>query len=210
MEFRLLTKKSDIEASQSLLYDVYIQEMGWLPEENNPSGIEILQSYKTNLLIDNYDDYALWFGVYIENKLAACWRLCPPIKGLFELEKYHHLPDFLKRARSLEITRLAIQEEYRRSTSVLVQLALGTAQYLGKRFDYTFATAQFPEPGQLYLRLGAKKIGNPFKYSEKDDNEVVLTYFDLNDRSTLLARRVQRFNRPIHKPSQSLTIAMGI
>ena len=207
MEFRLLTEKPEIEAAKSLLYDVYIQGMGWLPEENNPSRIKITQSPQNNLLTDNY---ALWFGIYVEKTLVACWRLCPPVKGLFELEQYHHLPDFLKRTRALEITRLAIRAEYRRSTSILVKLALGTAQYLGNRFDYTFATAQFPDPGQLYLRLGAKKVGKPFKYSEKDDNEVFLTYFDLNDRSTLLARRAKHFNQPIHRPSQLLTIAVGV
>ncbi len=193
MQFKILRQQQEIEQAQSLLYQVYIEEMGWTPDIDNPSELRI-RIYKNQCyLVDKYDAYANWFGVYLESELIACWRLCPPINGKFELEEYNSIPAFLHQSKSLEINRLALRSDYRRSHNVLFHLASNTMSEVVEKFDYTFAATQFPNPGTLYLRLGATKVeSSSFKYSIKDDQKVSLLYFDLKDKSTLLSKRLSK------------------
>ena len=193
MQFKALKYPQEIAQAQALLHQVYMEEMGWVPDIDNPSKLKIKVSDDQRYLTDKYDAHAYWFGIYVESELVACWRLCPPVDGKFELEEYNPIPERLTQSKSLEITRLAIRADYRRSRNVLFQLASRTMGEVMDKFDYTFAATQFPNPGTLYLRLGATKVeGSSFKYSIKDDQDVSLLYFDLKDKTTLLFKRLSK------------------
>lgn len=176
----------EIRMAQRLIYEVFVDEIGWVPNQVNPSGIRFVNDSEGTLFADDFDDVATWFGTFQNQELIACWRFCEPKNGKFELEHYHPLPDFLKAAKSLEVTRLVIQPKYRNRSRVMLDLTQTTYKHLGHRFDYIFAAVEFPNPGNLYLKLGMKQIAvKPFKYSPWDRNEVQLIVLDLKDRTTV-------------------------
>ncbi|WP_143467789.1 N-acyl amino acid synthase FeeM domain-containing protein [Leptolyngbya ohadii] len=181
-----LESDHEIRIAQRLVYRVFVNEMGWIPPADNPSGIQFVEDQAAPRFVDHFDQTALWFGTFYHQKLIACWRFCQPLDGKFELEHYQPLPNFLKASRSLEVTRLVIDPSHRKRSRGLLHLAQTTYRHLCDRFDYTFAAVEFPHPGDLYLKLGSKQADvKPFKYSPLDPNEVQLIVLDLKNRETL-------------------------
>lgn len=186
---RPLLNRDEIRSAQRLIYQVYVEEMGWIPAEDNPSEIQLVNWENYKIFVDSFDEVAIWFGTFYDQELIACWRFCRPLNHLFELERYHPIPDFLKYSRSLEVTRLAIHQNHRNKSRVMLNLAQQTFLYLHQDFDYTFSAVTFPYPGNLYLKLGLKKVDlAPFKYSSSDQAEVSLIYLNYKDRTTLVSR----------------------
>ncbi|UIE39638.1 GNAT family N-acyltransferase [Leptodesmis sichuanensis] len=186
---RPLQIEQHIKLAQRLVHQVFVEEMGWIPDPLNPSGIRCVDDRLGKLFVDDFDEAAIWFGTFHHGHLIACWRFCPPRNGKFELEHYHPIPDFLKTSASLEVTRLVIYPQYRQRSRVLLNLAQTTHQHLRDQFNYVFAAVEFPHPGNLYLKLGLKRAGvSPFKYSPVDQNEVEIVVLDLQDRTTLASQ----------------------
>ncbi|GAA6623690.1 hypothetical protein [Scytonema sp. NUACC26] len=99
------------------------------------------------------------------------------------MELYHPLPDFLKSSLAVECTRLVIHKNHRNQSGVLIELYYLAYTFLESHgYYYVFATATFPTPGNLYLKLGMKKHEtHAFKYNDLDLNEVSIIYLDLKD-----------------------------
>jgi hypothetical protein len=181
-----LKDKHEIKMAQKLVYQVFVEEMGWIPQMDNPSGIKFIDEQDCKLFLDDFDNEANWFGSFHNQELIACWRFCEPKNGKFELENYHPIPEFLKTSKSLEVTRLAIHQKYRKTSRVMLNLTQTSYKYLCHSFDYTFAAVEFPNPGNLYLKLGLRKVDiKPFKYSYLDKNVVQLIYLDFKDQTTV-------------------------
>lgn len=175
-----------IKLAQRLIYQTFIEEIGWIPDRDNPSGIQVIHQQNDRYFVDAYDQVARWFGTFHRDRLIACWRFCAPLDGKFELEHYHPIPEFLKTSRSLEITRLVVHPQYRTRSRVMLHLTQATYQHLCPDYDYTFAAVEFPYPGDLYLKLGAKKLTvPPFKYSPTDRNTVEMIALDFQDKTTV-------------------------
>jgi len=180
--------QEEFPLAQRLVYQVFVDEIGWIPELSNPSGIRFEIWKNSPIFVDNYDSVAQWFGTFHHDRLIACWRFCKPLDDRFELERYHPIPDSLKQSSSLEVTRLVIHPCYRHTSRILLHLARSTYQELWKSFDNVFTAVAFPNPGNLYLKLGAKKLDlPPFKYLSSDLSEVSLITLDLKDKRTLVS-----------------------
>lgn len=183
---RFLESDEEIRMAQRLIYQVYVEEIGWIPEQENPSRIHFQSWQGKMLFMDDFDRNALWFGTFHYDELIACWRFCPPQQGKFELELYHPVPNFLKASNSLEVNRLAIHRNYRNRSRIIYGLIREAYETLYQDFDYTFAAVTFPNPGDLYLKIGLKKLNVPsFKYSPSDPQEVSLICLDFKDQTTL-------------------------
>jgi len=184
---RLLKGEHEVRMAQKLVYQVFVEEMDWIPTKDNPSLIRFIEDNDgSKLFVDDFDDVAMWFGSFYNQKLIACWRFCEQKNGKFELERYHAIPEFIRTSKNLEVTRLVVHPEYRKRLRVLLDLSQTAHKYLGQRFDHTFAAVQFPYPGNVYLKLGLKKANSkPFKYSYLDKNEVELIFMDFKDKRTL-------------------------
>ncbi len=183
---KLLKDKHEIKMAQKLVYQVFVEEIGWIPQRDNPSGIKFIDEQDCKLFVDDFDNEANWFGSFNNQELIGFWRFCEPKNGKFELENYHPIPEFLKTSKSLEVTRLAIHPKYRKMSRVMLNLTQTSYKYLCQSFDYTFAAVEFPNPGNLYLKLGFKKVNiKPFKYSSFDKNVVQLIYLDFKDETTV-------------------------
>jgi hypothetical protein len=100
---RLLESKHEIETAQRLIYQVFVEEMQWIPDIENPSGIRFFEDQKGKRFVDYFDENAIWFGTFHHQTLIACWRFCEPRNGKFELEHYHPIPNFLKASKSLKL-----------------------------------------------------------------------------------------------------------
>lgn len=184
---RALTQE-EFPLAQRLVYQVFVEEMGWVPEVNNPSGIRFGTWQNDLIFVDDYDSASQWFGTFHYDRLIACWRFCTPLDDRFELERYHAIPALLKQSNNLEVTRLVIHPRYRHTSRILLHLARSTYQQICQTFDYVLTAVAFPDPGNLYLKLGLKKLDLPsFKYSPSDVSEVSLITLDLKDKTTLVS-----------------------
>ena len=196
LQSKALKTDREIKNAQRLIYQVFVKEMGWIPDPANFSGIRFVGDAEGKRFVDDFDPVATWFGTFHNQELIACWRFCEPLDGKFELEHYHPIPEFLKAAKSLEITRLVIHPQYRSRSRVMLHLTQTAYKHLCDQFDYTFAAVGFPYPGNLYLKLGAKQADvKPFKYSPLDKNEVQLIVLDFKDKSTVVSGYGKYFQR---------------
>jgi hypothetical protein len=193
---RRLVTEDEIRMAQNLVYQVYVEELGWIPDRDNPSGIRLADDDGTPVFVDDYDETATWIGTFDGDRLVACWRWCKPIDGLYEIERYHPLPAELTTARAMEVNRLVIHAEYRTRGRVFYHLVRETYRLVAPVIDFAFCAVAFPDPGELYLKIGLKVADCPaFKYSPKDADEVRVLTLDLRDQSTVAAGRRDRESR---------------
>jgi hypothetical protein len=193
---RRLVRDDEVRMAQNLVYQVYVEELGWIPDADNPSGIRFAEHDGTPLFIDDYEETATWIGTFDGDRLVACWRWCRPIDGLYEIERYHPLPAELTAARAMEVNRLVIDPDYRTRGRVFYHLVRETYKLVSPVIDFAFCAVAFPDPGELYLKIGLKPAECPaFKYSPKDAEEVRVLALDLRDQSTLAAGRRDRESR---------------
>jgi hypothetical protein len=186
---RPLVHEDEIRAAQQLVYQVFVQEMGWLPKSDNPSGIHFSEWRGSLIFLDRYDCAATWVGTFCEDELVACWRWCRPVNGLFEMELYHPIPAFLKTPRCMEVNRFVVHPDFRRRARTVYHLICNTYQHLYREIDYGFCATAFPHPGELYLRMGLMRADHaPFKYSPDDDEVVHLLVLYVRNQSTLISR----------------------
>ena len=190
---RRLVSPDEIRMAQNLVYQVYAEEIGWVPDVDNPSGIRVTEDCGVPVFVDDYEQMATWIGTFDGDRLIACWRWCRPIDGAYEIERYNPLPAELKAARAMEVNRLVIHPDYRTRGRVFYHLVRFTYQSLAPEIDLGFCAVAFPYPGALYLKIGLKVVDCPaFKYSPKDVDEVRLLAFDFRDQSTVAAGRRDR------------------
>jgi hypothetical protein len=186
LDFRKL-KDSEVALAGALLYRVYVHDLKWRITEGNLSGIVVEDSPIGPLLTDTFSARAKWYGVFIGEELKAVCRLLPREEVGSEVEIYFDIPDFIKKSRrSCELNRLAVSADVDKG-AVLIFMLYNLARKVDElQFEYVFMTAQFPEPGNAYVRLGLiKNEGYEFKYDKNDESSVCLAHFDLSDRVAL-------------------------
>ena len=193
---RRLVSVDEIRMAQNLVYQVYAEEIGWVPDADNPSGIRVTEDGGVPVFVDDYEHTATWIGTFDGDRLIACWRWCKPLDGAYEIERYNPLPAELKAARAMEVNRLVIHPDYRTRGRVFYHLVRFTHQELAPEIDLGFCAVAFPYPGDLYLKIGLKVVDCPaFKYSPKDVDEVRIMTFDFRDQTTVAAGRRDRESR---------------
>ena len=186
MEARVLTDKQEIIEAKKLAYEVLVKEQKWEIKPNNPSGLHIKDFPEGKVLWDDYDTVATWLGVFQENILVGSLRICRRLNGKFELEHYHSLLDFIQKDElAVEVTRLAVEKNYRFSVVVLLLFRLMYKNLLEKG-GYAWGTAPWPNPGKLHVRkFGLTRHEIPFRYYPDDPQEVYLYYLNGYDRPYL-------------------------
>lgn len=186
MEFysaRILGTLHERTLARRLLYEVYVQEMGWIPLEGNPSNIKIKESHLGNILVDDYDSVSMQFGGFYGEKLIGVHRVIPRVNGRLDVENYIQLPKFLQKDCHHELNRLAIEKSFRKSP-ILPLIIAAEIRYLMKcKYKYVAGTATFPTPGNLYCKMGPTRIDFPeFKYHVNDPNPVSLIVLFLEEK----------------------------
>ena len=198
---RALETQEEIDEARILLHEVYMDEMKWTPDPKNPSKLRTEFLKNQSLLVDAFDSISFWIGIFDGNKLIATHRHSPKLDGKIELEHYREMPEFLLTGKSIEMNRLAIHRDYRKNSPAFLMIVAADYEFLGgKLYDFAFSTAEFPNPGEMYCKVGMKRADiNPFKYSDADPNEVSLIYFDFRNREemdryiSIATRVIKRF-----------------
>lgn len=187
MEAIILKEEREIIEAKKLAYEVLVEELKWEIKPDNPSGLYVKELPEGKVLWDNYDTVATWLGVFEENTLVACQRICRRLNGKFELECYHELLYFIREDElAMEVTRFAIRKGYRRSGAILMLFRL-LYQIMLKNGGYFFGTAFFTNPGKLYVnKFGMTRNEIPFRYYQDDPQEVYLYYLNGYDRPRLI------------------------
>lgn len=198
---RLLSSQDEIDQARHLLYQVYIEEMGWKLSPDNPSGLKVEASAYGPMLVDRFDASSLWFGCSVEGRLVGIHRIHHSEEQL-EIELYTQIPNMFKNEMTVELSRLAIAQGYRAKSPVFVLLMATEFEYLRERgVRYALGTAPFPSPGELYVNAGMKRCeDHSFKYYESDPEMVSIIYYDFSepaklDRLIRLAKSIKNSTR---------------
>ncbi|RYZ89426.1 MAG: hypothetical protein EOP04_06860 [Proteobacteria bacterium] len=185
---RQLVTPEEINDLKSLIYDVYIGEMQWVPRSDNPSGLRNIKDGDRTYLDDNYSTESVWFGVFHDGALAGGIRAMKSREGKLEVEHYYDLPSHVtaRRSQSVEVNRMAFKPQFRESMAPIV-LFYNLALYLAKqKTEFVVTTASEPEPAGLCKKLGFKPTDDiAFKYSPADVNSVKTFVLDCRNEGAL-------------------------
>lgn len=100
MNYKVINHISEIDEARHILWKVYVGTKNNIIIPNNIDQRVIISNYK-HILIDRFDDDAIWIGAYYKDKLIGCSRIL-----------YKYPLESLKRNNSVEINRIAILTEY--------------------------------------------------------------------------------------------------
>jgi hypothetical protein len=123
-------------------------------------------------------------------------RLTPRSAGPLEAEEYIDLPGWLAMPRALEITRLAILPEYRKTNMLVPAVSFGLF-----RLTYEFATqlgAEFevvcskPERIMSYVLMGFQPTGLTASYTKLNGARHELLWHDFRRAATLVENELFR------------------
>lgn len=170
MDARILERDIEVELARALLYSVYVAEYGWQPSAKNPSGIRVEQTDHRMVMTDSYDSIAKWIGVFQDDSLIGCCRVCEVISGPFELELYTQLPpEVASKDRKAEVTRVALKPGRRAKLSGLLCIITQLC-HLASEGTLLFGATAIKSLRRTYVKLGVKEIsGSHFKYPMEDD-----------------------------------------
>lgn len=189
---------SEIKRAQNLLYDVYVEEMGWRPDFK-PTGLRV--NDRERRLKDDYDRASMRFNVYIDGKIAGSIRLAGTIDGKFEFEHFNELPkemlEIEKAGRDSiwEVNRLAVKPEFRtqkfryhflnssaetknQSHASVLEVLVDTVKYRTRILGGSFFGAPNSRLERVLNKMGIESFNLPqFKYSSSDANHVKAMYY---------------------------------
>ncbi|MGK7889172.1 MAG: hypothetical protein AB4042_07545 [Leptolyngbyaceae cyanobacterium] len=192
LKIKILTGEEIIEAKK-LVYQVFVLEQNWKIPPDNPTRIRV----ESGMLCDMYDAIATWFGVFHNNTLIACGRACGQLREHFEMEHYQPLLPWIKSNEATrEVTRLAIQKEYRSTLAVFALNRFGLQHLIDSGVKTIFTTSSFPKPGRFYVRMfGFIKNSKKFRYHTDDPHEVHILHMDENRMQESLDKLTKHLER---------------
>lgn len=174
-----LIRPNQIENAGILLHEIYIEQMNWKFNPDNPSKIHIRTNDNKKILTDRFTNKAIWFGAFDKNILVGCIRLCGiDENGQLEVESYpsskpihDDIPDKTKKT-VFEITKLATKRSYA-GKGIVKKLFLACFKHCQENHASVIACTH-----NGYLKSLFKKIEFPlikeqiFKYEEQDSYPV--------------------------------------
>lgn len=189
---KILSEGPNLDVALSLLYDVYVKEIKWKPDPDNPAGITV----DGNKLVDSRDRFASYFGLYEGGELAACCRICARRKGRFEVQCYNVEADLsiLDTMENLvELNRLAVRR-VSRGRGCILRLLIGVAKYCRDRGLMILGAPASPVVIRVLKKIEWPVVeGCTFKYESKDPflcQLFLVTSADQMDRSIAIASRL--------------------
>lgn len=170
-----LTTKAQIENACALLYDIYIKQIQWEFNPENPSNLRIVTNKKRKLMVDKFTENAIWFGAFDGDNIIGCGRLCGVDEhGKFEVHGYETSKVIHKYLNNncIEAGRVAVNPDYRKQ-KIIHKLYL-------KLFEYSYKNRLniFGCVSNSYIRSIFNKINlplikeNAFKYEANDKSFV--------------------------------------
>lgn len=172
-----------IDEASALLYKVYIEQMKWHFNPDNPSQLRIETRKNHKLLIDRFTERAIWFGAFDDDQLVGCARLCSVDENnQLEIEGYPSSQPIFQclsqdaKNSYFEITKVATHPDYV-GKGIVKRLFLTLFNYCEETQHSAIACTHHG-----YLKALFKKIEFPLKIEsafnyEPQDSAPVNFYF---------------------------------
>lgn len=193
IDFRLLTSQNEINLARKLIYQDYFIGRNWFPT-NNLSGLRIEEIENEKMYVDDYDNVAIWFGVFLNGEIIGCCRLCKRINGKFELERYKHhnfLPEYISQDLYVnELNRYATHQNFTDNPVIFFQLIKFVVEYSLEAKISIFSTTGINSITR-YIDVGFEQCDVPtFKFSDSDRNFVHLVFMpnDFKKKKKIIRR----------------------
>jgi len=177
MSFKVkIVSEKELEKVYHFLYLTYVKEMKWSFDKNNPSGLRV-EGKDVKKLMDDFQTYSTWFGLYLNNDIVGCVRILQPKNNLLELENYTSIN--LKKENKREINRLAFRQDVLNSPGPVILLKELFSFINETDTEWIFATLPSGNMLSLACNLGFEKYSDiKFKYSNNDLQSVNLIYLN--------------------------------
>jgi hypothetical protein len=187
-KIQILEDQADISKAQQLIFQTYVQGQNWHIPNDNLSGIHVHTNFNgETILMDDYDKFSIWAGIFYNKKLIACGRIVNrDNNGLLEIERYP-ISDKLRSkicisslANLVELNRSAIHQDYR-NTIAWPSLLNFAFEYCEKMGLSAIATTAYDKVKQFHSAIGFKVIeGESFKYHSNDESSVDVYFADFS------------------------------
>jgi hypothetical protein len=187
MGFQIAKDEFKILDIKRLTYKNYVENMGWTPELDNPSHFRIVDAPEGPYLDDDFALRSTYFGYFQSGKLVAGGRFI--IGQIHEIEVSRYLKTGLPNYGPItlaEVNRLCLTKEIL-NTPILPILFVEILNHLAqhKLCDRALTTVAFPNPGELFCKLGFDRDSEPFRYGKNDFEPVSAVSLDLGDSEKL-------------------------
>lgn len=176
IEVRVITGREELDTYRRLLFDVYINELGWKFSPTNPSGIRVAD----HRLLDDRDGIATCLGVFSQGRLVGGARLCGRYQGRFEVHGYqpHRDLSFLDIPNLIEASRAVLLPGFR-GGDAFVSLVRAVFEFCKNNQLLPFTVPSVPSVMRLYSSIGMRAVeGCRFKFEPEDPAEAQLFLVD--------------------------------
>ncbi len=192
-EVKVLMDQEGLDSYRRLLFDVYINEIGWNPSPTNPSGIRI----SDHRLLDDRDDIATCLGIFSQDRLIGGARLCGRYQGQFEIHGYQPNRDlsFLDIPNLVEASRAVIRPEFRGGSAFML-LVLHVLEFCKNNHLLLFTIPSVQSVMRFYQRIGMPAVeGCRFKFEPEDVTEAQVFLVDSEDLLGSVIKNLSRLIR---------------
>jgi hypothetical protein len=176
IEVRVIKDRQELDDYRKLLFDVYINELGWKFSPTNPSGIRVAE----HQLLDDRNDVATCFGVFSQGRLVGGARLCGRYQGRFEIHGYQPHRDlaFLDIPNLIEGSRAVLLPGFRGGYAFM-SLVQAVLEFCNNHHLLLFTVPSVPSVMRFYAGIGMSAVeGCMFKFEPEDATEAQLFLVD--------------------------------
>lgn len=167
-----------IDEAGALLYQIYIEQIKWKFDDDNPSKLHIAVKDGRQILVDRFTDQAIWFGAFDDDQLVGCMRLCGvDEQNKLEIEGYPSSEPIRKyimeeKNTCLEISKIATRPAYREKGAVK-RMLLAVFKYCEEHYSTVFVSTHNGYLKSLFKKIEFPlKVEHAFKYEPQDSSEV--------------------------------------
>ncbi len=176
VEVMVIKSREELDDYRRLLFDVYINELGWKFSPTNPSGIRVAE----HRLLDDRDGIATCLGVFSQGRLVGGARLCGRYQGRFEIHGYQPHRDLscLDIPHLVEASRAVLLPRFR-GGDVFMSLVRAVFEFCKNNHLFVFTVPSVPSVMRLYSSIGMPAVeGCRFKFEPEDPAEAQLFLVD--------------------------------
>lgn len=175
-----------IQSIKTILHKVYVEDMGWIIGDDNPSGLTVVRQDGCPLTLnDDYESHEQWLAMLDNDEIVAAVRLTgKDDKDLYEMQRYYRSPNLDRcidelgaKSKTCEMSRLVINPSYEASEVTPFFLSNFLQHLNENNRSIFFACSDWVFPHEQLLLLGFKMLdGESFRYTENDPQEAQVFY----------------------------------
>jgi hypothetical protein len=185
LHVELVINQTMLDQARCLLYQCYIQKLGWMFPQDNPSGLSFRMIEQGCILVDDYDKKSVWFLLFLRQHPIGTMRICyPDDDNTLEIERYPSAKCVASRLLFsgdhhcwVELNREAILPEYMFNQQALLILLQALLRYCYNNKLSVLTSCYFQEWHDIYSSIGFDNLEDAqFKYFDQDEKDVEIFF----------------------------------